>query len=283
MTPARWRAALFGGALSLTACGGGAPLLHPAHTLPGGAVTFAAGTSGHFALGGLARAENDLDDPGRTDGSIADQRLRFTRGALVRAAAAPGVTPFVAARVGLGSDNEAGMTYTARTVRLDGRHAFEWDDLALSAGLVAIGALPRLSSRAPETASGVGDGARLLQADLRSTRGYGLELPLVFGYRSAADVVQVWTGVRAGLERDEYDFSILAAPEETLLASADAMRRWVGGLIGFSVGLAPIEVRVELDAAYEHVSGELALGSSVESGRASGLTLTPAMAISAEF
>ena len=37
-------------ALSLAACGGGGPLLHPAHTLPKGDVTFAAGTACAQAL-----------------------------------------------------------------------------------------------------------------------------------------------------------------------------------------------------------------------------------------
>src|SRR6186713_942940 len=48
-------------ALSLSGCGGGAPLLHPAHTLPDGDVAFAAGTSGRLALGGLRDADEALD------------------------------------------------------------------------------------------------------------------------------------------------------------------------------------------------------------------------------
>lgn len=279
------RAALGGGALLLGACGGGAPLLHAAHALPADTITFAAGTSGHFMLGDLASAEHDLDDAAAQPGGATTEaeRNRFAQGALARFAVAPGVAPFVAGRAGLGNHNEAGLTYTARSLRIDGRHAFEWPKVALSVGAVAIGALPRVGDRPAENAAEPPGQFGLRTAELVSARGYGLELPVLFGYRSSADVVKLWTGLRAGFERDAFDVTVVAAPDHVVESKANATRLWAGGLVGFSVGLAPIEVRVELDAAYERAAGDLVTGESTLDVSVEGLSLTPAMAISAEF
>jgi hypothetical protein len=54
-------------------------------------------------------------------------------------------------------------------------------------------------------------------------------------------------------------------------------------LVGFSVGLAPIEVRVEIDVAYESAHGNLMTGQSELTADVDGVSLTPAMAISAKF
>jgi len=275
-------------ATSLCACGGGAPLLHPAHTLTSGEVGFAAGTSGRFALGGLQRADHRLDETASQRGGATtpEERADFAAGALSRIAVAPGVAPFVAARVGLGAHNEAGFTYTGRGARLDGRHAFEWPSLAFSVGAALNGAFGRPGDQPNDhieqgTPGAADSGLRTIS--LTSLRGYGLEVPLLFGYRSSADVVKLWAGLRAGYERDTFDVALVEAPDTPLGTTGDASRVWGGGLIGFSVGLAPIEVRAEVDAAYEHATGHLRLWSGDLSGTVAGWSLTPAMAISAKF
>jgi hypothetical protein len=267
----------------LTACGGGAPLLYPAHTLPEGEVTFAAGTSGRFALGGLRRAEKDMEEAGATPSGATtpEQRQSFTNGALVRAAIAPGVAPFVSARVGLGHQNEAGLTYTGRSARLDARHAFEWPSLALSVGGGAIGTFADSGREAQPPPEGSGAGLRTLS--LRSVSGYGLELPVLFGYRSSADVVKLWAGLRAGFERYGYNASVIETPASPASSTGKATHVWAGGLVGFAIGLSPVEVRVELDAAYESAHGNLVTSGGDLTGDAAGWSLTPAMAISAKF
>jgi hypothetical protein len=276
------------GAALLSACGGGGPLLHPAHTLRNGEVAFAAGTSGRFGLGGLRRAERKLDDSVTIQGGATtpDERTAFAEGAIARFAVGPGVAPFAAARVGLGQQNEAGLGWTGRGLRLDGRHAFEWRSYALSVGLAATGALARPGDLPPDhvddpEAPAVGGGLR--SAKLTSLSGYGVELPLLFGYRSDADVVQLWAGLRGGFERDSFQFRLVEWPDGAFGASGHAMRFWGGGLVGFSVGLAPVEVRVELNAAYESARGKLRVHGGDVSGEAAGLSLTPAMGISAKF
>jgi hypothetical protein len=274
------------GAGLLNACAGGTPLLHPAHTLPENKVSFAAGTSGHFALGELKRAGDRLDRAASLPGGATtrEQRRGFIEGALTRLAVAPGVAPFVAGRVGLGGHNEAGVTYTGRAFRLDGRHAFEWTSLAFSVGLAATGALARPGDQPfRDVKEDPSADAGLRTLELTSVRGYGLELPLLFGYRSDADVVKAWLGLRTGFERDTANVAIVVAPDTPSSSTAYATRLWGGGLVGFSVGLAPIEVRVEVDGAYQTIHGSLMTGGGEASGDVAGWSLTPAMAISAKF
>lgn len=270
----------------LAGCGGGAPLLHPAHALPASVVEFAAGSSGHLALGGLHHADAALDRAGAMPGGASDddERQAFARGALTRVAVAPGVAPFVSARAGLGAGNEAGITYTGRSFRVDGRHAFEWPNLALSVGGSLRG---DLNQAGHEPSRSVGDmpggDAGLRSVSLTSVRGYGLELPVLFGYRSSADVVKLWAGLRAGFGRDTGSVTLVEAPDLALASAARATRVWGGGLVGFSVGLKPIEARVELDAAYESVHGSLDTQAGALTVDVRGWSLTPAMAICAKF
>jgi len=274
------------GAVLLSACGGGAPLMYPAHTLPESEVSFAAGTSGRFALGGLHDAKVSLDEAATRPGGLRgpEEQAGFVKGALTEFAVAPGVAPFVAARAGLGGHNEAGLTYTGRSFRIDGRHAFEWPSLALSVGAAATGALSRPGSQPPhDVADDPAADPGLRAVSLTSLNGYGIELPVLFGYRSSADVVKLWTGLRAGFEHDAANLSLTIAPDYVAATRAKASRSWAGGLVGFSVGLDLIEVRVEVNAAYERVHGSLTTQGGDVSGDVAGVSLTPAMAISAKF
>jgi hypothetical protein len=274
------------GAILLSACGGGAPLMHPAHTLPADDVSFAAGTTGRLALGGLHDSTAALDAAAALAGGArtAEQRASFVRGSLTRLAVAPAVAPFVAARAGLGQHNEAGLSYTGRSFRIDGRHAFEWPNLALSVGAGATGTLaqpghqPEHDINDPDVSDA---GLRTLTPT--SVRGYGLDVPVLFGYRSSADVVKLWAGLRAGFERDSANVAVVLSPDSLVGTTASVKRYWAGGLLGFSVGLAPVEVRVEVDAAYESVHGNVITRTGAASGDVAGVSLTPGMAISAKF
>lgn len=150
--------------LLLAGCGGGAPLLHPAHVLPPGFVAFGAGVSGQLVTNASANAKDE---------------------ALRRVAVAPGVAPVVAARVGIPGANEVGLTYTGRSARADARHAFQRRDLALSMGLGASMVLP---SRPPGNASG------------NEVFGAGADVPIVIGARSQGDAYAAWVGARGGFE-----------------------------------------------------------------------------------
>ena len=284
MTRALGRRWLAPSVVLLNACAGGAPLLHPAHTLPEGDVSFAAGTSGHLTVGELGRADARLDAVARSGDYDETGERGFVEGALTRLAVAPGVAPFLAGRVGLGNHNEAGISYTGRSFRLDARHAFEWRTVALSLGAAGIGALSRPADEPRQRLDDMtGASASLRNMKVASLGGYGAEVPVLFGYRSDADVVKLWTGLRAGFERDSANLALVVAPDTAVSTTGEATRFWGGGLVGFSVGLAPIEVRVELDAAYQTVHGTLRKGTSDVSADVAGWSLTPAMAISAKL
>jgi hypothetical protein len=280
------RAKLVLGAGLLSACGGGAPLMHPVHTLPADDVSFAAGTTGRFALGGLHDSTEALDAAAALPGGARtpEQRASFVRGSLTQLAVAPAVAPFVSARAGLGQHNEAGLSYTGRSFRIDGRHAFEWPSLALSIGAGATGTLAQPGHQ-PEHDINDPDvsGAGLRTLTPTSVRGYGLDVPVLFGYRSSADVVKLWAGLRAGFEFDSANVAVVLSPDSLVGTTASVKRYWGGGLLGFSVGLSPVEVRVEVDAAYESVHGNVITREGAASGEVAGVSLTPGMAISAKF
>src|SRR5580704_7357389 len=90
-------------------CGGGMPLLYPARTLPLGEVRATGGTSGNFVVGSLASDLQAATVEGAKNSSAPGPPgtdPAYARGALVEAAVAPGLSPFIAARVGIGSGFE---------------------------------------------------------------------------------------------------------------------------------------------------------------------------------
>ena len=93
----------------------------------------------------------------------------------------------------------------------------------------------------------------------------------------------LWEGLRAGCERDTFDVVLVEAPDEQFGTTGAATRLWGGALVGFGIGLPPIQVRAELDAAYESAHGNLLTGGGELTAQVDGWTLTPALAISAKF
>src|SRR5262245_58411061 len=88
---------------SAASCGGGAPLLHPAHTLQGGHVSAGAGVSGQFVF----RNTDEPQAPGPPP-PMGELRQRGVEEAVARVALSPGVAPWVGVRGGLGARTEAG-------------------------------------------------------------------------------------------------------------------------------------------------------------------------------
>jgi hypothetical protein len=230
-------------ALAATSCAGGAPLLHGAHTLGGGDTAQGAGFSGTFAVGD-ARAAVQSSEEG------------VHRAALD--SLAPGVAPWVNARIGLGSENEAGITYTGRAVRFDARHAFEDESTAISIGAGASGVLRGDERTAP-------DGVTVAPA------GFGFDVPILFGWRSSAGVVTLWAGARGGFEK--------VAANASPASEIDLKRFYGGGVFGFGLGFRHVHGVIELDGSYQNVSGSMGGGDV----RFSGITLTPAAALVLTF
>jgi len=284
---------LLGGLVAVSAgllgCGGGAALLHPAQTLPVDTVSIGAGVSGQFGSSGVnttiengqSAASQPLSDPASA--------TAYAEGVLTQALIAPGASPWVSARAGLAGNNEAGLTYTGRSLRLDGRHAWDLsDDWTLSLGLGASGILLRPDRSAPESASAA-DTPSSAQAEFEpSARGFGADVPLLFGYRLLEGFGDVWFGPRLGFEHLSGSLELNQQAPTSAHLELTGNHFWGGLLAGFSLGIPPLWLRFELATAYHHLSGDLTPsgtggGPDFDALEASGWTFSPSGAIVGKF
>lgn len=258
------------GTACLVGCGGGAPLLHPARTLPTGDVRAAGGIAANIVPGSLgddltnAReiASRDPGVPG-PPGSSPD----YAKGALVAAAVAPGLSPFVGARVGVGERFEGGLAYTGRAVRVDMRRSFDQGAWSFSAGLGLSAAL-----------AGRQQGSELPNVQLESLKGYGGDIPLLVGWESAGGIYKIWGGARGGFERDVVEL-LTSEPKSVAIGTPpirlEANRYWGGAVLGIATGFRRVHVALELSAAYQVVSGSY----NETSATVRGVTLAPSTAL----
>lgn len=233
-------------ALFSIGCGGGAPLLHPARTLDAGDFRAMGGVSANVAAGSLAddlRTAREI--AGRQGGP--DASPEYAKGALVSAAVAPGLAPFVGARIGVGNSFEGGLVYTGRSVRADMRRSFDAKNWSVSLGLGGTAAL-----------YGRQQGQDLPGVDLSSLKGYGLDLPILGGWQSDGGLYKVWFGARAGFEINTVEKltsepkPVPVFPEPIRLEAT----RWYGGpVIGAATGFRHVHVALEIAAAYNAVTG----------------------------
>jgi len=255
-------------ALTLCACGGGIPLLHPAHALPSGQTAFGAGVGERFVLGS-ERSALDYARQRVAEGASPPADPRYTRGVLVALAEGPALAPWGSARVGIPGSNEAGLSFSGQAVRADARHAFDWGSTALSAGLGL-------------TARGFGHSAlELPGTDLNRVSGFGLDVPVLFGYRTDADLISVWGGLRGAFDHWSGNVSLDTDADSSLSAS----RVSAGPVLGLAVGVAPIYVAAELELDYSHVTGTLDRAAPHEHDQATidGWSLRPAGALIGKF
>ncbi len=253
---------------ALSGCGGGTPLLHPARTLATGDLRAAGGVSANVAVGGLADDLRRARDLASQDPQNANRNPDYAKGALVSAAVAPGLAPFVAARVGAGNAFEGGLTYTGRAVRADMRRSFDFDRFwSLSLGLGGSAAL-----------YGRQQGTDLPDVDLGALHGYGLDLPVLVGWQSAGGLYMFWAGVRGGFEHDVVE-TLTSEPKAVTIGSSpihlDATRGYGGGLLGIATGFRHVHVALEIDVAYQVVKGTY----NDNDVTVKGLTLSPATAL----
>jgi hypothetical protein len=222
------------GCTAFAGCGGAAPLMHTAHPIADGQVTLGAGFSGSINMTPPALGDDQIDEV-----------------VLGEAATAPGFAPWVGARAGLGSDLDAGLLYTARSIRADLRHAwlsyFEPESAlhstAVSLSLGASGLLPK---RDDDLGTRVG--------------GFGLDVPLLFGLNSDADVYNAYLGARGGFEYLNGQRELPSDPLDPTLVAVDPITGWhtqIGGLIGLRVGFRYVFATIELSGDYHWASGTI--------------------------
>jgi hypothetical protein len=264
------------------ACGGGAPLLHPVHPLATGQISAGAGMSGQFAFGTQGGG-------GPRGGASADEQ-RFLDSAVSNAALSPGVAPWVGMRAGLGAGNEGGLTYTGRTARVDARHAFFDDSVALSIGAGASAVLAHPESNAPSGEPSAATAGRFSgTSNELAASGFGIDVPILVGYRSTASVFQAFAGARGGYERVSGALGLgPIVGNSPLDARVIAHRIWTGGLVGMAVGFRPFWVALEVDVAYQAISGSASFPSAAGSPASRdtslhGLTVAPSGALIGKF
>lgn len=255
-------------ALAMLGCAGSSPLLHPAHTLAAGDVRAMAGLSGNAVVGPLAdRIRDAVNLAAQNGGAVGG--TPYAEGALADTAIAPGIAPFAGARVGVGSQVEGGIAYTGRGARIDLRKAFVSGKVAFSAG---GGLRATFLGRGTESLPGVASGGVF---------GYGLDVPLLVGWRSEAGLYQVWGGVRGGWDH----IGIEPRSTEPLAGAPpfpgnmSANRFFAGGVVGLAIGFRHVHVALELDASFESVSGTFGAAQ----GSVQGATLVPASALWLDF
>ena len=255
----------------LTGCGGGTPLLHPARVLPTGDIRLATGVSANIAAGSLGNDLNTARDLAAKDPSAPGApgtNPAYAKGALVAAAIAPGLAPFIGARVGVGNNFEGGLAYTGRAVRVDLRRGFDSGKYTFSAGL---GLSAALYGRQQGSAD-------LPNVDIGALHGYGGDIPLLVGWESAGGIYKLWGGARAGYEHDVVE-NLTREPKAVTLGSGpihlDADRYWGGGVVGLATGLGHVHVALELSAAYQVVNGNY----NDNKVTVRGVTLAPATAL----
>jgi hypothetical protein len=260
---------LFASWIGGIACGGAVPLLHPAHTLPQGTITVGSGVVNQVALGAASRTIDNGKAAASAEGVAHDGEQAFVEGALIDHALSPGLSPWVGARLGLGSQYEAGMTYTGRSLRLDARHAFEQKKTALSIGLGLSAALMGSDPGSLEMVPASGDERIRSSGYDFSATGWGIDLPLLWGVRSSGHLFELWTGTRLGYERVFGNVILLdrAEPQADELsepaheyAEASVGRLYAEALVGLSVGVPPAFVRFEIGAGVHRMGGKLNLG-----------------------
>lgn len=225
------------------------PLVHTAHAVAKDDVTFGAGFSGVTAPSRVLREGRDSD-------------LEL----LEAAAVGTGLAPWVGARLGFGDGFDAGLSYFGRSARLDARRSLALSrEVALSIGLGGSALLPH---RREALAARVG--------------GFGGDVPLLVGWRSAADIYSAWIGVRGGAEVLRGQREVASDPVSSVASSNEALEgwhSWLGGVVGLRVGFRHVFAVLEVDAAMNWASFEVA------ERRASlaAVGVTPAAALVARF
>jgi hypothetical protein len=264
--------ALFAAAVT-TGCGGGAPLLHPARTLGTGDVRVAGGVSAQVVPGSLgedlrvAREIAGRDASGQSSPGLPGSNPAYAKGALVAASIAPGLAPFLGARVGVGHHFEGGLAYTGRAVRVDMRRSFDDGPWSLSVGVGGSAAL-----------YGRQQGTDLPNVDLGALHGYGADVPLLLGWQSVGGLYTLWVGPRGGFEHIVLE-TLTSEPKDVTIGAPpihlDATRWHAGGVLGIATGFNHVHVALEAAVAYQIVSGSY----NANAVTVRGLTVTPASAL----
>jgi hypothetical protein len=258
------------------------------HALPVDSVSFGAGVSSQLASSAIKSRINRGESAAGQPLSNGDVARTYADGVLLDALIAPETSPWVAARVGLPANSEAGLTYTGRAIRLDGRHVLSLGGAwGLSAGLGASALFLSGDAASDPTRPPASPTNPQAEFEVEAT-GWGADLPILVGYQGLGGLFEVWAGGRAGHERLSGEIRTNTADPALAPNSVHGSRWWAGALAGFAVGVPPLWLRFELATTYHRISGELktpANQPALDFGEldVSAWTLSPSGAIVGKF
>lgn len=268
-------------------CAASTPLLHPAHTLEESEVDMGLGMTQSFTDASTRAAINAAQAAAAPEGApISEQE--FFEGALRGATIPLELSAVAVGRVGLGGHYEAGLTATGRAIRIDARHALQDEQFAFSFGAGASG-IYRLGEAKPGQESSI---VGRYQGDAvgYGAGGFGFDVPLLVGWRLPSKIVSAWGGVRGGYERmwGGMNLADVAGTAPSQVADVASDRWFGGGLLGASVGVAPVWFRLEFEVAYQGVSGSAEFPDSAGNPQIlrssfDSVTLTPSAGIIGNF
>jgi hypothetical protein len=211
-------------------------------------------------------------------------------GTLTSVLATPGVAPWVGGRVGIAERTEVGAAYTGTWMRLDARHALEDRKLALSFGGALLALLAHPSADPDEP--GGGSSGSVAGVDTGGVYGWGVNVPVIVGYRSDAEVVQAWGGLIGTFEQ-AFGSVVLSDATPTPgdpITQDDVVKSNINGrrisgaaVLGLAVGMEPIWVAIELSGRYFALDGTLSTAGEKVASDLSGFSIEPAGALIGRF
>jgi hypothetical protein len=150
------------------------------------------------------------------------------------------------------------LTYTGRSLRLDGRHVLPLGGAwALSLGLAGSALLLHPDSSGPDDQP-ANEGADPAPAEFGlDATGWGGDIPILFGYQPLDGFVDVWMGARAGFEHVSGKLRSQLDDASATRFDAEGNRWWAGALAGFSLGVPPVWLRFELAGTFHRLTGEV--------------------------
>ena len=116
--------------------------------------------------------------------------------------------------------------------------------------------------------------------NLDATTGWGVDIPILFGWQSSADIVWWWIGARGGFETLRGQVALnRPEPSPPLDGDIDARRYYALGLTGLAVGFRHLRAAIEVQGGYQRAEGALwETDVLVE-----GATVSPAAALIGKF
>ncbi|HKQ69115.1 MAG TPA: hypothetical protein VJT73_07240, partial [Polyangiaceae bacterium] len=109
----------------------------------------------------------------------------------------------------------------------------------------------------------------------------GIDVSILLGWRSTAEVVNLWVGPRGGFERARGEANVrpVDGPGGSVGGDFTLRRLYGGGVVGLGLGFRHVHAALELSASFQKVTGSC-IGFDVD---VNAFTLSPAGGLVVRF